>query len=207
MPPWFRSTSQAKPKWKNAQPQSRFLIFLNKVDFLCTVHCLPPSYSSYARLFFLVQVFSMPTPRGSTPRDRSAHIQHDTDPLPERAIPHTTCPTDPDRPGLWSRLTSAMSDDAITGLLARRQDDSIVERGSSSSDRLTASDTIQSNSPQAKPATMDQETSTSEGSSPMSVTSDSKEVEPHLLSPSALISSALGDSSPLNCGMPHIRVR
>lgn len=149
----------------------------------------------------------MPTPRGSTPRDRSAHIQHDTDPLPERAIPHTTCPTDTDRPGLWSRLTSAMSDDAITGLLARRQDDSIVERGSSSSDRLTAPDTIHSNSPQAKPATMDQETSTSEGSSPMSVTSDSKEAEPQLLSSSTLISSALGGSSPLNCGMPNIRVR
>lgn len=149
----------------------------------------------------------MPTPRGSTPRDRSAHIQHDTDPLPERAIPHTTCPTDTDRPGLWSRLTSAMSDDAITGLLARRQDDSIVERGSSSSDRLTAPDTIHSNSPQAKPATMDQETSTSEGSSPMSVTSESKEAETQQLSHSTLISSALGGSSPLNCGMPNIRVR
>lgn len=149
----------------------------------------------------------MPTPRGSTPRDRSAHIQHDTDPLPERATQHTTCPTDTDRPGLWSRLTSAMSDDAITGLLARRQDDSIVERGSSSSDRLTAPETIHSNSPQVKPATMDQETSTSEGLSPISVTSESKEAEPQLLSPSTLISSALGGSSPLNCGMPNIRVR
>lgn len=148
----------------------------------------------------------MPTPRGSTPRDRSAHIQHDTDPLPERAIPHTTCPTDTDRPGLWSRLTSAMSDDTITGLIARRQDDTIVERGSSSSNGLAAPDTIHSNNTQAKPAPMDQETSTSEGSSPMSVTSDSKEAEPQILSPSTLISSALGGSSPLNCGMPNIRV-
>ncbi len=155
-----------------------------------------PCLSSYG-FFFFPKFFPMPTPRDST-----AQVQLDTDPHLERAS-HTTCPTENERIGGRRELsdTRRTSDNATDNAVARLRDAPPSATGNLSHDGLTLHDS----STRPKTTTRVQESSALEGSSPLGISSDVKEAEPRIASPS--MSLAIGGSSSVNCGIPNIRVR
>lgn len=129
-----------------------------------------------------------------TPRDSATQLQLAIDPHLDRAT-HATCPTENERPGAWKddQDMGPDSDDIVDGLVSNQHD-----APPSDTDIMSPVESINDELTRSNASTMNEEKSHHEGSSPISISSDSKDAESRT-TPTSI-------SSSLSVGIPNIRV-